>query len=170
MDQAPQWHAHYFSGSYTDSDYDSDGGPNLAPVKYNGKQGTGAARGNVRAITNGDPYEIDDSPPPLQSDSCSDGDDLGSLYDDLTSESYGSESDDDGSETESSYDTDEEDMVRDMVREAMDAAHTAPGVLDPNSDAPEFEALAEERRDNPFLKLIGSLRGEIIRNSRVNDI
>ena len=65
---------------------------------------------------------------------------------------------------ESGYDTDEEDMLRDMLREAMDTAMATPDFFDTKNDAPEFDALAEERKGNPFLKLLGSLRGKPTRS------
>jgi hypothetical protein len=34
-----------------------------------------------------------------------------------------------------------------------------PEFSDAKTPIPEFDALAEERKDNPFLKLLGSLRG-----------
>lgn len=74
--------------------------------------------------------------------------------------------DDEGYEdadTESEYDEDDEEEIRRMNREAMEAAMVNPDFLDPKTPTPpELEKLAEERRDNPFIKLLGSLRGNHI--------
>lgn len=68
------------------------------------------------------------------------------------------ESDDDN---ETDYDSEDEEHYRTMLREAMDAAMAIPEFFDPKTTVPEFDALAEERKGNPFLKLLGSLRGEM---------
>jgi hypothetical protein len=82
--------------------------------------------------------------------------------DDSDDSDYFSEigSDGDGGE-ESGWDTDEEEDLKFMLREAMAAAVNLPEFTDPKAHLPELDALAEERKDNPFLKLLGSLRGEI---------
>lgn len=59
-------------------------------------------------------------------------------------------------DAESEYDTEEEFELRGMLREAMDAFHEMP------EDRPGYQGMgtyAEERKKNPFLKLLGSLRG-----------
>lgn len=68
------------------------------------------------------------------------------------------ESDDDESDGDSDYDTEQEDEMREMLREAMDMAHEA-GWFD-LANPPEINPLLQEdRKGNPFLKLLGSLRG-----------
>ena len=105
----------------------------------------------------------DDSLPPLQSRSDTD-DDLASIYKDITSESDPSDFDSDDSETESQYDTDEEQEIRELLREAMDTVHADPHFFDSQNDARKSNSLVDERKDNPFLKLLGSLRGELVLN------
>ena len=105
------------------------------------------------AITNGADYEGSDSMPELQSVSNSSDDD------DLENDS----SDDDDGEGEgdsdaSDYDEEAEDEIREMLREAMDAAHEADWFE--SNVSPELDPFAQEdRKGNPFLKLLGSLRG-----------
>ena len=70
-----------------------------------------------------------------------------------------SESDDGGEDSDGSgYNTEEEDELRDLLREAMDIAHES-AFFDPTNSSPIPDAYAEERKSNPFLKLLGSLRG-----------
>ncbi|KAH9942511.1 uncharacterized protein BXZ73DRAFT_88059 [Epithele typhae] len=98
------------------------------------------------AITNGD--ESDGSMPPLQTPSDSD------------------DGDDDDDE---SYDTDEEDELRDLLREAMDTTVASSDFYNPHGPAPEFDSLAQDRKDNPFLKLLGALRGRVFSaNTSIN--
>ena len=106
------------------------------------------------AITDGD--ESDDSMPSLQtvSDSSDEDDEYDDDEDDDDYDSNGPDSEDD-------YDTDEEDELRDMLREAMDTAVASSDFYNLRGPAPDFDALAEDRKGNPFLKLLGSLRGTI---------
>lgn len=93
--------------------------------------------------------------PGLQSVSNSDDDD-----DDDDSESdY--ESDEGEYESEDAgYDTDDEDEIRELWKEAMQAARDA-DYLDAGEHPPEVNPFTEDdRKGNPFLKLLGSLRGE----------
>ena len=71
------------------------------------------------------------------------------------------DSDDDGSEEtdEEAYDEDEEDQMREYLREAMDIVTADPDFSDPHRDATDFKEMSEHKQDNPFLKLLGSLRG-----------
>lgn len=111
------------------------------------------------AIANGPADDSDGSMPELQSvsdSSASDDDDDESDDDASNDDDNGEDDSDDG------YDTDEEDELREMMREAMNAAMENPDFFDPKADLKEFESfnkVAEERKGNPFLKLLGSLRG-----------
>ncbi len=130
----PSWHS-YIVPIAEESDEESDM-PKLT-----------GTRKKVLAITDG--AESDDSMPPLQDVSESD-----------ESDSDWSETDEDDEEEEddeSDYDTDEEDEIREMLREANDTAAEA----DLFADGPESENPfnQEDRKGNPFLKLLGSLRG-----------
>ena len=124
---------------------DEDGPPAFAPVSSRRK---GLRR---LAITSGDGSGSADSMPGLQSVSNTDDDD----GDD-------DESDDDEDvncdvdDPDSCYDAENEDEIREMVDEAkfiarFDAGDNIPSEIDP--------FLQEDRKGNPFLKLLGSLRG-----------
>ena len=89
---------------------------------------------------------------------------------------YSDDSDDDSDDNsdgdedegeESEYDAEHEDDIRDMLREAMDIAHEADFFGSIGLDTGPGLGLgdgtgsrADERKGNPFLKLLGSLRGE----------
>ena len=144
----PQWHATKApkNKAVYDSDDDDDDMPKRNLVRGKGEK-------NIPfAITMGDNSDSDGSMPSLQTVS-------NSSDEDLSDSDYEDEDDEDDESDESGYDTDEEDMLRDMLREAMDTAMAMPDFFDTKTDAPEFDALAEERKGNPFLKLLGSLRG-----------
>ncbi|KAI0645959.1 hypothetical protein C8Q79DRAFT_967138 [Trametes meyenii] len=123
----------------------------LALVPAGQSKGGRGGKAKPLAITNGD--ESDTSMPTLQT--VSDSEEEDTEYSDDASEW----SDSGGEEEE--YDTDEEDELRDLLREAMDAAVASGDFFDPKAPVPEFENLAEERKGNPFLKLLGSLRGRM---------
>ena len=149
LERSPQWHSVYMP-ALAEEDEDDDGPPGLVPVK-----GRGGNKSNkpMLAIKNGADDESNDSMPELQtvSDSSEDSSDQ---------ESSDDESDDDDSDA--GYDTDEEDELRDMMKEAMNAAMENPDFFDPRADPKDFQAfneIANERKGNPFLKLLGSLRG-----------
>ncbi|PFH53859.1 hypothetical protein AMATHDRAFT_1081 [Amanita thiersii Skay4041] len=105
------------------------------------------------------------------------------LFDDISDDSHGSmpslqtvsgsseesefyESDSDleleESSDQDSYNTDEEEELRTMLREAMDYAH-ATGFLNPAHGDPESKPPPQDegRAGNPFLSLLGSLRGRM---------
>jgi hypothetical protein len=145
--RTPKWHSYFIPDVYLDSDSDSP--PAMGPVK-------GKPQRKPLAITSGKYSDENDSMPELQSVSNSSDEDS-----DSDSDSEGEE--DDESDDESGYDTEQEDELRDLRREAMDIASDIPGFFDPRSRiGTEFDALQEERKGNPFLKLLGSLRGSFI--------
>lgn len=124
--------------------------PTADLVVYDRPQGKKQKKKNGRlAITDGNDS---DSMPSLESvsDSSEDGSDSDSYDDDVVDDDV----DDDDSV---GYDTEEEGMMRDLLREAMDEISSYPGFFDPTQTL--NEQLAEERKGNPFLKLLGSLRG-----------
>ncbi|KAI0793177.1 hypothetical protein C8Q75DRAFT_547778 [Abortiporus biennis] len=157
VQRTPQWHAVKLksgkAAKTNDNEYDSDEPPGLVPFKDRGKKSGGNTK-NRLALTNGE--ESDGSMPSLQT--VSDSSEAESDYDDMSEE----ESEDEYSEdSESEYDTDDEDQLRDMFREAMDAAAATTDFYDPRSDAADFEELAKDRQGNPFIKLLGALRGRM---------
>lgn len=157
----PQWHARLNPKEKkpTEPDFDDDEPPGMVPFKSKSKNGksSGAKPGGPRAITAGDGNTTDGSMPSLQtvSDSSDEETDFDSDGDDGLEDDDEEEDDD----TDTDYDTDEEDEIRDLLREAMDTAAATPDFFDPRAEAPDFDALAEDRRGNPFIKLLGSLRG-----------
>lgn len=155
LHRTPQWLTYYVGAA--DQDVDSDDDEPVRTVAFKSSKGNKKSGGTKKplAITNGSAEDSDSSMPSLQTVSDSSEDDVD--YDD--DDSADDEDDDYETDSESTYDTDEEDALRDMLREAMDTALTTPDFFDPKSTATEFDALAEERKSNPFLKLLGSLRG-----------
>ncbi|THH29850.1 hypothetical protein EUX98_g4322 [Antrodiella citrinella] len=141
--RVPQWHA-IRANQADDEDDEDDVPPGLAPKKKASKA--------PKAITNGD--ESDDSMPSLQTVSDSDDEE-----DDLANDSNGDNNDESDSDSEEDYDTDDEDQLRDMFREAMDTA-IATELFD-NADSAEFDSITEDRKGNPFIKLLGALRGRM---------
>ncbi len=74
---------------------------------------------------------------------------------------YDSDSDEEDEDEDSEYDTDQEDEMREMAREAVEAAlesewYTKNAQVDPALDPLKQE---DRQQGNPFLKLLGSLRG-----------
>lgn len=129
------------------SGYDSDGPPALAKGVRNKKK-------KPLAITSGG-NDSDDSMPELQS--VSNSSDEADSDEDSDSDD---DSDDDGEDSDDSgYDTEQEDEMREMLREAMDTAHEADWLHSTNVPAEMDPFLQEDRKGNPFLKLLGSLRG-----------
>ncbi len=116
---------------------------------------------DVLRITNEEHVSTDSDMPVLQSVSNSEDEDDDDDDSDL-SEGEDEETD------ESDYDTDEEDGIREFLREAMDAAHEVDWIS--GGDIPkEIDPFEQEnRKTNPFLRLLGSLRGICYLSSFVN--
>ena len=146
----PMWHG-------WDPKYRRKNGEDDLALVPSGRGGGKGGKKKPLAITDGN--DSDDSMPSLQtvSDSSEEDDDDGGADDDC-----GADDDDDDSDGSEDYDTDEEDELRDWLREAMDTA-VASSDFYGHGPAPEFDSLAEERKGNPFLKLLGSLRGALYR-------
>jgi hypothetical protein len=127
--RTPQWHAIYIPGLHAAPDEDL---PKRSTLRTNGNDSTSSLPALLSASdtpTSTSDHEIDSD----------------------------SESDEDLEDSDGSgYNTEEEDELRDLLREAMDTAHES-GFFDTTS--PGSGAYAEERKSNPFLKLLGSLRG-----------
>ncbi|KAF9010573.1 hypothetical protein BDQ17DRAFT_1346459 [Cyathus striatus] len=81
-------------------------------------------------------------------------------HDDCDYSEPNSDSEEEDSEDEG-YDTEQEDEIRDLLREAMDTAHEADWFESSNAPAEIDPFLQEDRKGNPFLKLLGSLRGRM---------
>ncbi|PCH43414.1 hypothetical protein WOLCODRAFT_138330 [Wolfiporia cocos MD-104 SS10] len=159
--RTPQWHAYYMPNASKglDDDDDDDDFPRLFPAKSANRSDTRVKNGKPLAITSSLADDSDSSMPPLQSVSDSSEDEM--------EDDWGSsdEDDSDDSEAENGYDTDEEDALRDMLREAMDTMMATPEFFDTKSDNADLDNLAEERKGNPFIKLLGSLRGRMFSSS-----
>ncbi|KIY44417.1 hypothetical protein FISHEDRAFT_30122, partial [Fistulina hepatica ATCC 64428] len=143
----PQWHSvNVDQTRMLDSDSDSDD----IPTPFVGR------KKQPLRLTNYTEADSDGSMPSLQSvsNSSEEGDD--------DHESDDNESDDEGSD--SGYDTGQEDELRELLREAMDAVHEAD--LWETKPPPELDPLAQDdRKGNPFLKTLGSLRGRMFSSS-----
>ena len=131
---------------------DEEGSPAFAPVSSRRK-------GSRLAITSGDGADSADSMPDLQSVSNTDeedddDDDDDDEYDHHMNENF------DVDDPDSSYDAENEDEIREMVDEAKFFAREG-DFFDTGDDIPlEIDPfLHEDRKGNPFLKLLGSLRG-----------
>ncbi|KIP10936.1 hypothetical protein PHLGIDRAFT_125248 [Phlebiopsis gigantea 11061_1 CR5-6] len=153
--RAPAWHGYFIpTAGDAGKDQDDDGPPALVPYSGNGKQGKGGKK--PLAITSG--HDSDGgSMPSLQtvSDSSDDMDYVSEDDDDDDDGEFGTDDED------SEFDEECEDHIRDMVREAMDIAQADPDFNDPRRQAAVFEDMSAEKKDNPFLKLLGSLRGRL---------
>ena len=135
-EQTPQFHGYYIPGA----DEELDKVPGAFPSR--------SSRQVPMAATADD--ESDGSMPGLQSVSSSGGD--------RESESeWGSE---DEHWDEDDWDTEDEEGANEHIREMMNVGMEHPDFLNPRAPIPEFDKYAEERKDNPFLKLLGSLRGD----------
>lgn len=112
------------------------------------------------AITDGN--DSDGSMPSLEtvsdsSDNDEDDDDEDDLWESGSEQEYQEEDDDDD---ESGYDTDEEEELKAMLRDAMEsAARTDSEYLNPGKEF-DISQLEQEKKGNPFIKLLGSLRGK----------
>ena len=146
FDYAPQWSAiapKSYDG-FDDSDSDIP----------NGRSAIVKKKKKPLAITSGG-TDSDDSMPGLQSVSNTSDDD----EDDDDDEEE--EEEEDSSGDESGYNTEEEDEIRELWREAMDVAHEA-DYFDASAVQPEIDPFSQEdRKGNPFLKMLGSLRGRL---------
>ncbi|KZT29034.1 hypothetical protein NEOLEDRAFT_1154103 [Neolentinus lepideus HHB14362 ss-1] len=149
--RTPRWHAYYMPSLRED-----DEGPGTVSRVRAGKGGK-KPLALTAGLGAGD--ESDSSMPSLQSVSDSEDEESEDEdeYEDESDEydnDYETESEEDG------YDTDEEEQARELLREAMDYAMRDPEFL--NVKSPEAELnLDEDVKGNPFLKLLGSLRGRL---------
>lgn len=113
----------------------------------------GGKKKHLAITQSGGGFESDDSMPGLQSVSNSSDEEESDYADDSD--------DDDESDAESEdsgYDTDHEDQLRDLYREAMEM-HQEWGFQDREGIHMDSDNSREEK--NPFLKLLASLRGEL---------
>ena len=158
LHRTPQWSSFYMPSLRTHGS-DSDEEQHSMPLlKSTGQKRTGGKRKPKKLLAIMDGCADDDgsdSMPPLHSVSDSSDENDEDLF--FSEDDEEEESDDE----ESDYDSEEEEVYRTMLREAMDTAMAIPEFFDPKSTVPEFDALAEERKGNPFIKLLGSLRGEM---------
>jgi hypothetical protein len=142
----------------SDSDYEQPSMPRLKGTRQK-KSGGNKKPKKLLAIKDGRVNDDDScsSMPSLQDVSDSSGENDEDVF--VSENDDEEESDDDDDETD--YDLEDDEFYRTMLREAMDTAMAIPEFFDPKTTVPEFDALAEERKENPFLKLLGSLRGEM---------
>jgi hypothetical protein len=136
-----------------DSDSDSDNLPALTPFSKRKKK--------PFTITNGLATDSDGSMPGLQS--VSNSSDESESVDDSD---FDGDEDEDSDDSE--YDEEQEDEMRDWLREAMDTAHEADWLHSANVPAEIDPFLQDDRKGNPFLRLLGSLRGRFFRTLRID--
>lgn len=156
----PQWSAFYMPNLRIYESDSDDEQLSMPLSKSTGQKRSGGKKKPKKLLAITDGRADDDSNssmPELQSvsDSSDENDE------DIFVSENDEEEESDEEEDESDYDSEEEEVYRTMLREAMDTAMAIPDFFDPKSTVPEFDALAEERKGNPFLKLLGSLRGEM---------
>ena len=144
-EQTPQFHGYYIPGA----DEEPDKVPGAFPSRSSRQV----------PLPSAVEEESDDEMPDLQSVSHS------SLDDDRGEDSEWGSGDDHWDEDD--WDTEDEEGVNEYIREMMSVGVEHPDFLDPRIPIPEFDKYAEERKDNPFLKLLGSLRGD--RHSPITD-
>ncbi|KJA27891.1 hypothetical protein HYPSUDRAFT_35071 [Hypholoma sublateritium FD-334 SS-4] len=155
FDRKPQWTGVALTKLGEDSDDDSFVNSRRAIVKKNNKQS------KLLAIGNGGDDESDDSMPGLQSVSNSDNDD-GDDDEDSDSDDDLNDDGDSSDSDESGYNSDDEEEIRQQLRAAMDAAHESNWLdADPNLPKELDPFYGQDHKGNPFLKLLGSLRGRM---------
>lgn len=159
LDYAPQWTSYFMPGLRRDLE-DEDNPPALAPVSSRNKIS------RRLAITNGDGEGSADSMPGLQSVSNTSDDDDDDDDDDENEYEDGNRDVDEYPDSE--YDTDEEDELREMVKEAIFIAREGDFFDSGDNIPPEIDPfLQEDRKGNPFLKLLGSLRGPFVSRKKL---
>lgn len=142
-------------GGY-DSDSDDDRPGPLAVARSNKKSSGGKPR---LALKNHAEPDSDGSMPGLQSVSNT-SDEAG--FNDDDSSDDGDEYDSGESEPDTEYDDDEDEERREFIKEAMEiAANFDYYGEDISPDLNPYQQ-DEDRKGNPFLKLLGSLRGMVV--------
>jgi hypothetical protein len=136
-ERTPQFHGYYIPGADEESEKVPGAFPSRPSRQTPGINATGE--------------DSDDEMPELQSVSQS------TSEDDRDSDSELESGDDHWDEDE--WDTEDEEGINEHYREMMKVGMEHPDFLDSSIPIPEFDKYAEERKDNPFLKLLGSLRG-----------
>ena len=161
FDRKPQWTGVALAKLDEDSDDDNFVNSRRAIVKKN-------KQSKLLAISNGRDDDSDDSMPGLQSVSNSDEDDGDD--DDDSDDDDDQYDDGDSSDSDSSgYDSEEEEEIRHQLRAAMDAAHESNWLdEDPNLPKELDPFQGQDHKGNPFLKLLGSLRGKFYIWARIS--
>ncbi|ESK96615.1 hypothetical protein Moror_6835 [Moniliophthora roreri MCA 2997] len=142
----PNWHTYHITGLA--GEFESDDEDDGAAPRAAGK------KGKKKPLAIEPAYESDDSMPPLQ--------DVSDTDDDWSDSDDSSDDSDNEGDDESGYNTDEEDELREMLREAMDTVHDAEWS---NAKGDTEDPAQDEYKGNPFLKLLSSLRGRMFQSS-----
>ncbi|KIY74321.1 hypothetical protein CYLTODRAFT_484641 [Cylindrobasidium torrendii FP15055 ss-10] len=140
----PRWSYAFARRKIADDSDADDSGDEGGQRKLPGKKKTLAIKAG---------YESDDSMPPLQDVSQSDESEMDFSVTEAESVT---------SDEESEYDTDEEDEIRGLIRDAMDTAHDAEWL---ENNVGKQDNSEEDRQSNPFLRLLGSLRGRVFNSN-----
>ncbi|KAM6502070.1 hypothetical protein JOM56_002047 [Amanita muscaria] len=141
----PQWHAFYTPFPRGGADSDND-------VPETKKKSLVVTRNRKVAVESDSDDSTPSSLPSLRTVSGSSEE----------SDDVSEDSSDENTDDESGYDTDEEEELREFLRAAMDVAHEA-DFYDSANLNPDLDPLTSKdaRDENPFLKLLGSLRGRL---------
>lgn len=140
--------------SAADPGSDDDDTPRDKRVVVGSKAAGNAKKKRLQITSGEDGYESNSSMPGLLDVSNSEEDDEEEESEDYSDEDEDEEDDsDDDDEASDEYNSDEEEEIRHMFREAMNTYNENPDIVD---DADKY---ADERKKNPFLKLLGSLKG-----------
>ncbi|KIM69786.1 hypothetical protein SCLCIDRAFT_1208320 [Scleroderma citrinum Foug A] len=159
--RTPQWSVVYMP-DFPMSDYDSGSeDATTGLVKRDPRRNElKKQQRKLLAITDGRADDSYDDMPGLRSVSDT-SDESDADYDSDDDDEGGDDDDDD----ETAYDEEEDVVYRNFHREAMDAARTIPEFLYRNAHVPEFDAMAEECKENPFFKILSSLQGRMFSSS-----
>ncbi|EKM80649.1 hypothetical protein AGABI1DRAFT_105632 [Agaricus bisporus var. burnettii JB137-S8] len=149
-----QWTS-YYRGPENGNDSDEEKNRKVRPFKA--KPGSGKETKKPLAIANFAEAEFEDMP---ELQTMSNSSDEYSSEDDSVSEADYIESDSD----DSGYDTEEEDEIRELLREAMDIAHEK-AWFNPINVNVEVRKISEAQDANPFLSLLSSMKGRIFQSS-----
>ena len=147
LDIVPQWHSFYISYPIGEPDSDDE-------IKGKKKALT-LTRKRLKPVEEDSEGSTPRSMPSLQSISGSD-----ISEDEDEDEDSSVEYLDEYADDESGYDTGEEEELHDMSRTAMDVAHEV-DFFDTANLNTDLDPLSQrdDHSDNPFIKLLGSLRG-----------
>ena len=149
------WRAFYVPNADKDHDKTKSKGKDSSPtvVPFSGKSRHAGKAGTKKLLAITDGYESDSlSLPSLATVSDSSDEDIDLYSDEDDASEY-------ESDTESEFDAELKAATREQLRQAWDMAQADPDFHNPRVQANHFEEIAAAKMDNPFVRLLGSLRG-----------